>query len=97
MSQSRRRSVDKQSSRLFDGGLPAVLVDGREVVLVKRTMPHLGADLDWPLAQCGQRPSLDDLGRRQRASEVRQVVGKSVQLEPNRVWRKPHAIRWRPS
>jgi hypothetical protein len=35
------------------------------------------------LAQGGQRPSRDGMRRRQRAQEVRQVVGQRVELQPD--------------
>ncbi len=43
------------------------------------------AGLDQTFAQRGQRPSLNGLGRRQRAQKVRQIVGQRMKLEANGV------------
>ena len=60
-------------------------------------VPHkLGAGLDQPLAQRGQRPRVDGRWRRQRAQEVGEVVGQRVQLEPHRDGSEPHAREPRP-
>ncbi len=55
-----------------------------------------GAGLDQPLAQRGQRPSLDGIGRRQRAQEDRQILGQRVKLEADGVGREAHAREARP-
>jgi hypothetical protein len=60
-------------------------------------VPHQPrAGLDQPLAQTGQRPGLDGRRRRQRAQEVRQVVGQCAELEPHGVGREAHAGEPRP-
>ena len=42
-------------------------------------------DLDQLLPEPGQRPVLDRLGRRQRAQEAAEVVGRRMELQPDRI------------
>src|SRR5258705_13997117 len=51
---------------------------------VSAVAPDLGPDLDHLLAQAGERPLVPLAGQRQRAQEVRQVVGQRMKLEAHR-------------
>ena len=45
----------------------------------------LGADLDEPLPQAGQRPVRDSLGQCERPHEVGEIVGQRMKLKPDGV------------
>ena len=50
-----------------------------------------GAGLHQPLAQRCQRPGVDAVRGRQRAQEVRQIVGERVEMQPDGVCGEAHA------